>query len=166
MSVMIEGVSVVISFEAVLLKYKGGLGQFLFEIPNVKNYCVDGKLARVKFETHDEAKFYMSQLATAGLKIAPFTIDEPYWSDAVLVDQAFGPNHMVYWFNFGRKLIKDDTFITFVWHSDEDDEDHSRRRALWAKDNLIFPKDWKLEKSDTRNLDFLRMSEIRSVFDH
>ena len=166
MAIMIEGVSVVINFESVLLKYKGGLGQFLFEIPNVKNYCVDGKLARVKFETHDEANFYLSHLAVSGLKIVPFTSDEPFWSDAVLVDQAFGPSHVVYWFNLGRKLLKGDLNVMIAWHNDEDDEDHSRRKALWAKDNLIFPKNWKLEKSDAINLDFMRMSEHQSILDH
>ena len=166
MSVLVEGVSVVISYEAILVRYKGGVNKFLFDLPDSKNYCVDGKLARVKFNSHDEAHRFMNNLAKSGLKIAPLTTDEGYWSDAVLVDQAFGPSHMVYWFNFGRKQMLGDSYVTFAWHSDEDDEDHSRRKALWAKDNVVFPEDWKLERSETRNLDFLRMSEHRSIFDH
>ncbi|MBC7545580.1 MAG: hypothetical protein H7338_22860 [Candidatus Sericytochromatia bacterium] len=97
MSILVEGISVIIRCDALSQAFPGGLAQFGEIVPN-NTYCADGEVARVGFATDPEALAFMTVLESRGI---PATQDgQPV--AAVMLDQAQGFALPCVWAEFGR----------------------------------------------------------------
>ena len=100
MPVLIEGVSVLLKKGAVIERYTGGYGQFLFDLNGHKSLTSSNQLLCVQYENHEQARAYLQLIAQKGLKVGLINIENPSDTDAVLVDQVFGPSIRVWWLDF------------------------------------------------------------------
>jgi len=86
MSLLIEGISVVIRRTAIEEKYPGGFDGFKASVPN-KTFCADDDLARVGFMAPVDVKSFCESLEGHGLT---YLIDG-IAHDIVVIDQQRGP---------------------------------------------------------------------------
>ena len=100
MPVLIEGVCVLLKKGSVIERYQGGYGQFIFDLHDQSKLSESNDLISIGFNSHDEARNYLQFLAERGLKIMLVNEDNPNNTDAMLVDQVFGPSFRVYWLDF------------------------------------------------------------------
>jgi len=100
MPVLIEGVSVLLRKGSIHERYQGGYGQFLFDLNGYVSFTASNQLLCVAYKNHDEARALLQMLASKGLKIALINEEDPSKTDAVLVDQVFGPSIRVWWLDF------------------------------------------------------------------
>ena len=100
MPVLIEGVCVLLKKGSVIERYQGGYGQFIFDLHDQSKLSESNDLISIGFNSHDEARNYLEFLAQRGLKIMLVNEDNPNNTDAMLVDQVFGPSFRVYWLDF------------------------------------------------------------------
>ena len=100
MPVLIEGVCVLLKKGSVIERYQGGYGQFIFDLHDQSKLSESNDLISIGFNSHDEARNYLQFLAVRGLKIMLVNEDNPNNTDAMLVDQVFGPSFRVYWLDF------------------------------------------------------------------
>ena len=183
MPVLIEGISVILKKGAIHERYEGGYGRFIFDIQDQGSLCVSNQLVRVGFETHELARQYLQLLVTRGLKIMLLNEENPNNTDAMLVDQVFGPSFRVYWLDFihldtnpdvkkNKKIkkgqLKGNTFesITIAATDWEVEKKEEIRVVGWNKDEIGFPVNWEYKKSKSMALEFMRMSENRSSLTH
>jgi hypothetical protein len=103
MSVLIEGVSVVIRCDVLSTAFPGGLSQFGAVVPN-KSYCADGEVARVGFDTLQQAQGFVVLLESHGMQ----AIREGKAGDLVIADQASGLMAACDWAEFGRLDLEGD----------------------------------------------------------
>jgi hypothetical protein len=109
--------------------------------------------------------------------------ENPNNTDAMLVDQVFGPSFRVYWLDFihldthldvnkNKKIkkgqLKEYTFesITIAATDWEVEKKEEIRVVGWNKDEIGFPVNWEYKKSKSMALEFMRMSENRSSLTH
>ena len=183
MPVLIEGVSVLLKKGAIHERYEGGYGRFIFDIQDQGGLCISDQLVRVGFDTHALAREYLQLLAIRGLKIMLLNEENPNNTDAMLVDQVFGPSFRVYWLDFihldtnpdvkkNNKLKKDQLkeyaleSITIAATNWEVEKKEEARIVGWNKDEIGFPVHWEYKKSKSMALEFMRMSENRSSLAH
>ncbi len=181
MPVLIEGVCVLLKKGAIHQRYQGGYGQFIFDLVDQSKFWSSNELLSIRFDTHAEARQYLAFVAAKGLKVIQINEEDPHSTDALLVDQIFGPSFKVYWLNFLRVRPLDDEQkvpiskknpnkdferLVLVATDDEMEAIDEVRRQCWKKDEITFPKDWEFTQSQTMDLDFMRMSENRSWLDH
>ena len=181
MPVLIEGVSVLLKKGSIIERYQGGYGQFLFDLHDRSKFSESNELISISFNNHEEARVYLKFLVERGLKIMLFNEDNPNNTDAMLVDQVFGPSFRVYWLDFihmspnpqskARKRTKkpkvgDDEHIVIAATDREVDDKDEIRQIGWVKDEIAFPKDWEFKKSKSMDLEFMRMAENRSKLTH
>ncbi|CAM3679784.1 hypothetical protein [Polynucleobacter antarcticus] len=100
MPVLIDGVTVLIKKGALFERYKGGYGQFIYDLQDLSTLAIGDDLVRISFEDHDSARAYQRILIEKGLKVALMNEDDPAKVDAILIDQIFGPSMKVYWLNY------------------------------------------------------------------
>ena len=100
MPVLIEGVCVLLKKGSIIERYQGGYGQFLFDLHDQSKCIESNDLLSISFNNHDEARNYLQFIAQKGLKIMMINEDNPHNTDALLVDQVFGPSFRVYWLDF------------------------------------------------------------------
>jgi len=183
MPVLIEGVSVLLKKGAIHERYVGGYGRFIFDIQDQGGLCVSDQLVRVGFDTHALAREYLQLLAIRGLKIMLLNEENPNNTDAILVDQVFGPSFRVYWLDFihldvnlkakkNNKIKKGElkgyalesiTIAATDWELDKKEE---VRVVGWNKEEIGFPVNWEYKKSKSMELEFMRMAEKRSSLTH
>ena len=180
MPVLIEGVSVLLKKGAVIERYTGGYGQFLFDLNGHKSLTSSNQLLCVQYENHEQARAYLQLIAQKGLKVALINIENPSDTDAVLVDQVFGPSIRVWWLDFitldqstdlaKSKIRKKPNSIkekiVVAATNDEMDEREELRLQCWQRSEIAFPEGWKYKESKSLELEFLRMAENRSFRDH
>ncbi len=181
MPVLIEGVSVPLKKGSIMERYQGGYGQFLFDLHDQSKFSESNELINIGFNNHEEARGYLKFLVERGLKIMLLNEDNPNNTDAMLVDQVFGPSFRVYWLDFihlspnpqskARKRTKkpkvgDDEHIVIAATDREVDDKDEIRQIGWVKDEIAFPKDWEFKKSKSMDLEFMRMAENRSKLTH
>ena len=97
MPVLIEGVSVLLRKGSIHERYKGGYAQFLFDLNDYVSFTASNQLLCVSYKTHDEARALLKMLAEKGMRVALINEEDPARTDAVLVDQVFGPSVRVWW---------------------------------------------------------------------
>ena len=181
MPVLIEGVCVLLKKGAIHQRYQGGYGQFIFDLVDQSKLWSSNELLSIRFDDHAAARQYLAFVAAKGLKVIQVNEEDPHNTDALLVDQIFGPSFKVYWFNFLRvKPLEDEKKVprsknnpnkdferlVLVATDDEMEAIDEVRRQCWKRDEITFPKDWEFTQSQTMDLDFMRMSENRSWLDH
>jgi len=177
MPVLIEGVCVLLKKGSVVERYHGGYGQFLFDLHDRTKLCECNDLLSISFDSHDSARGYLKFLVERGLKIMLINEDNPNNTDAMLVDQVFGPSFRVYWLDFihlspnphskVRKKAKNpkvgDRENIVIAASDQEVDDKEEARLYgWGRDEIAFPKGWEFKSSKSMDLEFMRMAENRS----
>jgi hypothetical protein len=98
MSVLIEGISVVIRVERIAAQFQSNFDAFKRLIPH-QNFCADGELVRVGFMAPDDARAFVAKLEGAGLR---FLNDQRQALDIAVVDQRQGFTTECTWAVFGR----------------------------------------------------------------
>lgn len=187
MPVLIEGVCVLLKKGSVIERYQGGYGQFLFDLEDQSKLIESNELLSISFNKHQEARGYLQFIAQKGLKVMLINEDDPHNSDALLVDQVFGPSFRVYWLDFihlganphskarqgkskqGSKTknkVGDDEHIVIAATEREMDEKGEVRLMAWGREEIAFPKDWEFKSSKSMDLEFMRMAENRSKLTH
>jgi hypothetical protein len=184
MPVLIEGVSVLLRKGSIHERYKGGYAQFLFDLNDYVSFTASNQLLCVSYKTHDEARALLKMLAGNGMRVALINEEDPSRTDAVLVDQVFGPSVRVWWIDLipvsrSRKIkaeVKAESkeeskessqeHILIAATYEETDEKEELRIRNWDQGEIAYPLDWKYENSKSLDLEFLRMAENRSYLNH
>jgi hypothetical protein len=185
MPVLIEGVCVLLKKGSVIERYQGGYGQFLFDLHDQSKLTESNQLLSMSFNNHEEARSYLQFIAQKGLKIIKINEDDPHNTDALLVDQVFGPSFRVYWLDLIRlganphskarqhnkrsktkSKVGDTESIVIAATDEEVDEKEEVRLHGWGRDEIAFPKDWEFKTSKSMDLEFMRMAEHRSKLTH
>ena len=179
MPVLIESVSVLLRKGSIHERYRGGYGQFLFDLNGYVSFTACNQLLCVSYQNHEEARELLKMLAVNGMRIALINEEDPMKTDAVLVDQVFGPSIRVWWLDFiplsrprkeakvkGKPKRTDEEWILIAATQDEVDEKEELRIRNWDQGEIAYPQDWKYENSKSLDLEFLRMAERRSYLDH
>jgi hypothetical protein len=192
MPVLIEGVSVLLRKGSIHERYKGGYAQFLFDLNDYVSFTASNQLLCVSYKTHIEARGLLKILADNGMRVALINEEDSSKTDAVLVDQVFGPSVRVWWIDLipisrSRKIkaeIKEKSkeelkreskeesiepskeHILIAATYEETDEKEELRIKNWDQGEIAYPLDWKYENSKSLDLEFLRMAENRSYLNH
>jgi hypothetical protein len=182
MPVLIEGVSVVLRKGAIYERYQGGYGHFLYELNGHNSLTTCNQLMCIQFDNHEQARGYLKFLTEKGMRIGLMNIPDPLDTDAVLVDQVFGPSIRVWWLDFitlnqrtditrsNNKTPKKDKAlpekIVVAATNEEMDDREELRLKSWNRDEIAFPEKWDYKESKSFDLEFLRMAENRSFRDH
>ena len=192
MPVLIEGVSVLLRKGSIHERYKGGYAQFLFDLNDYVSFTASNQLLCVSYKTHDEARALLKMLASNGMRVALINEDDPSKTDAVLVDQVFGPSVRVWWIDLipvsrsrkmkaevkveskaqSKQASKEELIepsqehILIAATYEETDEKEELRIKNWDQGEIAYPLDWKYENSKSLDLEFLRMAENRSYLNH
>lgn len=192
MPVLIEGVSVLLRKGSIHERYKGGYAQFLFDLNDYVSFTASNQLLCVSYKTHVEARALLKMLADNGMRIALINEEDSSKTDAVLVDQVFGPSVRVWWIDLipisrSRKIkaemiekskeelkrkLKEESIelskehILIAATYEETDEKEELRIKNWDQGEIAYPLDWKYENSKSLDLEFLRMAENRSYLNH
>jgi len=192
MPVLIEGVSVLLRKGSIHERYKGGYAQFLFDLNDYVSFTASNQLLCVSYKTHDEARALLKMLADNGMRVALINEDDPSKTDAVLVDQVFGPSVRVWWIDLipvsrfrkmkaevkveskaqSKQASKEELIEASQEHIliaatyEETDEKEELRIKNWDQGEIAYPLDWKYESSKSLDLEFLRMAENRSYLNH
>lgn len=95
MSVLVEGISVVMKKATVEKKYKGGFAQYSQDCPNA-TLCFDDDLVRIGFLTTEDVRHYVQMLERHGFV---FIKDEKF-VDLAIVDQLQGVTKKCNWLQF------------------------------------------------------------------
>ena len=95
MSVLIEGISVVIKAESIIDKYPGGWNTFVEDVPN-STLCADSELVRVGFMDPALVQNYVEDLEDYGLAHT----NEEKSVDIVVADQQQGFTTQCEWAEF------------------------------------------------------------------
>ena len=179
MPVLIEGVSVLLRKGSIHERYQGGYGQFLFDLNGYVSFTASNQLLCVAYKNHDEARALLQMLASKGLKIALINEEDPSKTDAVLVDQVFGPSIRVWWLDFiplvrprtsnakraKKKHLPEESILIAATYEEVDEKEELRIKN-WDQGEIAYPTDWKYENSKSLDLEFLRMAENRSYLNH
>ena len=181
MPVLIEGVCVILRKGSIIERYQGGYGQFLFDLQDRTKLCECNDLLSIGFDTHDAARNYLKFLVQKGLKVMLLNEDNPNNTDAMLVDQVFGPSFRVYWLDFihlsqnpssksrrrsKKPQVGNEESIVIAASDQEVDDKEEVRLHGWDRKDIAFPKDWEFKSSKSMDLEFLRMSQTRSKHVH
>ena len=184
MPVLIEGVSVLLRKGSIHERYKGGYAKFLFDLNDYVSFTASNQLLCVSYKTHVEARGLLKMLADKGMRVALINEEDSSKTDAVLVDQVFGPSVRVWWIDLipisrSRKIkaeLKDESreqpiepskeHILIAATYEEMDEKEELRVKNWDQGEIAYPLDWKYENSKSLDLEFLRMAENRSYLNH
>ena len=161
--VLVEGSAIVVRKDAILENYQGGMGQFLFDIPNENTLSQDDYLMSFSFQNYHLAKAHYFYLAKQGLKITDF-MPEVTFADAILWDQHFGPSHHPYWVRFSQEKIDSQHRVRIAQFDFEETNEYDTEKIRMGK--IAVPKDWKYETSVTQMLPYERMNLYPSRLNH
>jgi hypothetical protein len=187
MPVLVEGVCVLLKKGSVIERYQGGFGQFIFDLRDRSKLSESNELISIGFNDHEEARSYLQFIAQKGLKIMLINEDNPNNTDAMLVDQVFGPSFRVYWLDFihlspnphrkarqnrgkqgskPKNKVGDQEHIVIAATEQEVEDKEEARLHGWGREEIAFPKDWEFKTSKSMDLEFMRMAENRSKLTH
>ena len=127
MSVLVEGISVIVRNETLDEKYPGGTGAYSLHIPN-RTFCTDGVLTRVGFMAPIDVGFWVRLLQARGLLWADA---EKRFRDIAVVDQLAGPTSTCNWLVYERQFDGPN----YAWLSGTEPGE------------LAVPRDWRYEES-------------------
>jgi tetratricopeptide (TPR) repeat protein len=148
MSVLIEGVSVVVKKATIDQKYYGGLNHYRRDCPN-QTFCADEHLTRVGFQSPDDALRFAKQLEIRGFVF----VKKGRLVEIALVDALQGFIKKCEWLNFSRMRAH-------VFNSDVNAE----ISVCWLKGtgfgDLALPPGWNLKGSLSKQLLFIPNDDI------
>jgi hypothetical protein len=134
MTVLVEGVSVIIKLEAINRTIPEGWEGFRQYVPNFA-WCKDDKLVRLGFLDGDEAKEFVKKLESLNLVYQ----GSEGAQDFVLVDQIYGVTTRCNWLECGHLNINNDPQMKVA----------ACRIAGTRDDAVVTPEGWKYENSLT-----------------
>jgi len=161
--VIVEGSAIVVRKKAIFENYKGGMAQFLFDIPDDNTLCQDDYLMSFSFKEYHQAKSHYLYIAKQGLKITDFMPDISY-ADAILCDQIYGTSNYQSWVSFRFEKIDQNNKVRIAQFYDEDTDYNDTEKMTMAK--IGVPKNWEYEKSMTQMLQYHRMNIYKSFLNH
>lgn len=97
MAVLVEGISVVVRYDAIDRRFAGGRRKFLEAVPN-QTFCADDDLARVGFTLPENAEAFGQLLEEGGL----IPVRDGHAVDFAVVEQLSGPVAPVDWLGYAR----------------------------------------------------------------
>jgi hypothetical protein len=97
MSVLVEGISVIVQESTLTRLYPGGVEQYESDCPNA-TFCRDGYITRVGFMAPPDVKRFVQQLVSHGLQFH----DAVEFIDIAVVDQHQGPTSKCRWLEAGK----------------------------------------------------------------
>ncbi len=97
MSILVEGISVIVKCSAIAANYPGGWNAFARSVPEA-SLCADRYLARVGFRTPSEAKRFVAELEAHGI----IYMEDGKARDLVVADQNRGVPTLCDWADFGQ----------------------------------------------------------------
>lgn len=100
MSVLVEGISVIIKRDAIDQRFPGGWEGFINIVPN-QTFCFDDHLARVGFLGPPDVEHFSSVLRAYGL----IFVENEQFVDFAIVDQIEGPTLPCVWLDFFRLTL-------------------------------------------------------------
>jgi hypothetical protein len=107
-SVLCEGLSVIVTRTCLEVSYPGGVDGYERDCPN-DTYCADEHLTRIGFMHPNDVGAFLNQLAS----LTGLTLEERgRWLNAAVVDQFTGPTGACDWLDFSREAG-----ITRAWLS-------------------------------------------------
>jgi len=127
MSVLVEGISVIVRNETLDEKYPGGVAAYCLHIPN-RTFCTDGVLTRVGFMVPIDVGFWVRTLQARGLLWADA---EKRFRDIAVVDQLAGPTSTCDWLVYERQFDGP----AYAWQTGTEPGE------------LAVPHDWRYEES-------------------
>ncbi len=134
MTVLVEGVSVIIKLEAINRIIPEGWEGFRQYVPNFA-WCKDDKLVRLGFLDGDEAKEFATKLESLNLVYQ----GSEGAQDFALVDQIYGVTSRCNWLEYGHLDINNDPNMKVA----------ACRIAGTQDDTIVLPEGWKYENSLT-----------------
>lgn len=134
MTVLVEGVSVIIKLEAINKIITDGWEGFRQHVPNF-DWCKDDKLVRLGFLDGDEAKEFTKKLESLDLVYQ----DNDGAKDFAIVDQMYGATSKCNWLECGHVDL----------HNDPQQKVVACRLAGTHDDSIITPDGWQYESSLT-----------------
>ena len=134
MTVLVEGVSVIIKLEAINRIIPDGWEGFRQYVPNF-SWCKDDKIVRLGFLDGDEAKEFVDKLESFNLVYQ----GSEGAQDFVLVDQIYGVSTKCNWLEYGHLDI----------HNDPPKKVAACRIAGTNDDTIVTPEGWQYENSLT-----------------
>jgi hypothetical protein len=147
MSVLIEGISVVVKKITLEEKYRGGLEQYIEDCPN-SMFCADEHLTTVAFQIEDDAFRWIRCLELQGLVF----IQKGVFEEIALVEKYRGPYRKCEWLKFQR--IRAHTFNFIV----DTKIAICRLKGTQFGDLAFFP-DWNLEDSLRMRVRYIPLEE-------
>tara|TARA_R110000772_G_scaffold18743_1_gene52858 strand:+ start:121 stop:561 length:441 start_codon:yes stop_codon:yes gene_type:complete len=136
MTVLVEGVSVIIKLEAIERIIPDGWEGFRQYVPNFA-WCKDDKLLRLGFLDGDEAKAFADSLQA--LKLVYQGAEGA--KDFALVDQIYGVTTRCNWLEYGHVNL----------NNDPDKKVAACRLAGTQDESIVTPENWVYENSLTAN---------------
>ncbi len=134
MTVLVEGLSVIIKLETIDEVIPDGFEGFRQYIPNFE-WCKDDKIIRLGFFTMDEADEFIKKMESLGLVFK----EQESAKDFALVDQIYGISSKCEWLEYGHVNLHNDPQQTVA-----------ACRYVGSEDaNIVTPVDWKYEGSLT-----------------
>lgn len=97
MSVVVEGISVIVRRSILEQKYPGGFNTYRTNCPN-KTFCADAHLTRVGFMVPNDVQQFVGQLQMHGLEF----VSEGIAADIAVLDQMRGPTVPCSWLEFTK----------------------------------------------------------------
>ena len=140
MSVLIEGISVVIKAESILDKYPGGWDSFKDDVPNL-TLCADSELVRVGFMSPALVQNYIETLEEFGL----VHVKDSKSVDIVVADQQEGFTTVCDWAEFYFTRLDGDPKKVVAICSLKNSE----------VDEILFPDGWEYSLSLSYEYHFL-----------
>jgi len=134
MTVLVEGVSVIIKLEAINRIIPDGWEGFRQYLPNF-TLCKDDKLVRLSFLNQDEAKEFTNKLESLNLVHQ----GSEGAKDFALVDQIYGVTTKCNWLECGHLDI----------HNDQQKKVAACRITGSGDDTIVTPEGWEYENSLT-----------------
>ncbi len=140
MSVLIEGISVVVKNTTLEAKYPGGVSAYEAASPN-RTYCSDAFLSRVGFMSPDDVKHLIDGLLKFGFEF----IQHGQARDVAVVDQRQGVTVDCSWLQFARHPKGH----AFAWLADKEPGD------------LAVPQGWEFQRSLSNSYSFVPTEEVK-----
>ncbi|MFO1326071.1 MAG: hypothetical protein U1F56_01845 [Rubrivivax sp.] len=147
MPVLIEALSVVVSIDAINVKYAGGWPAFVARVPN-RTLCFDAEIARVGFMSPADVRAFVDELESFGLQY----LSDGMAQDIAVVDQLQG------------FLVRADWLETAVLPIDGHDGTVVVCRLAGSIDEEpVFPDRWKFQDSMSQRRGFMSEEEAKRL---
>jgi len=148
MSVLIEGICVLVQRETIEDKYPGGVAQYAEDCPN-NMYCADEHLTAVGFQVLDDAYRWIRRLEIQNLVF----IQKGVYRDIAVVEKLRGPCRKCPWLDFSRIRAP-------LPNSEEAAEISVCRRTGAEFGELAMPSGWSLADSQKTRMRYYQLDGI------